>query len=460
MSPPVFRRAFLRGAADRLQPRDDLAARLRREADGELLPPAQARRLFPHLFAAQPPVAVFAPRTEAALEAAVAVAREAGVPVRAAGTGSAIAEGPADTLLLYLGAHLTGLAGLEHDRVTVQAGLPLHALQRWLAARGLWLPADGARVERGSVGGLLADDAAGPLALAHGGFARRVHAAQVVLPCGTRVRLGAFGEGGDMRMDGRRLAELVPAVFELARGAAPGGTSTLARTLADCIPLDGVPNLAGLLAGAKGTLGVTARLELRVAPRPACERTVTLVAPDAAALPRALPALLALRPDAVAMWSAGVAPVAGLPDSAVLLRCRLPGRDAAEAQARARALGQAAADVGLDRLVSAEVDADAFAGFDALAAASTEPAGPGRAVSLAALPERADRLSRLLATHRLDGGWQGHALPGAVHLQPVVRTVPGRTDALAHLREQLAAMAPPDADAAVRARLAHLFSAR
>lgn len=164
-----------------------------------------------------------------------------------------------------------GLAGvIAHNpgdmTVAVGAGTPLVELADVLAAQGQRIAFDAARVRRGAtVGGLFATADAGPLALGFGSLRDLVIGVTVVLADGTVARSGGH-------------------VIKNVAGY----------------------DLAKLLHGAYGTLGVLCEIVLRAHPLPPATRTVAVPCPDLDALPAAGRAVTdtSVEPAAVE-WSHG-----------------------------------------------------------------------------------------------------------------------------------------------------------
>lgn len=167
------------------------------------------------------------------------------VPGRIAISGARTATGwagrlaPIDALL-----DTTGLHGvLTHNpgdmTVSVRAGTPLRELQALLAPHGQHVALDAARIEAGAtVGGLVATADAGPSALVRGGMRDLVIGTTTVLADGSVVRSGGH-------------------VIKNVAGY----------------------DLAKLLHGSYGTLGVLAEVVLRLHPVPAAAGTVALDCP-------------------------------------------------------------------------------------------------------------------------------------------------------------------------------------
>ncbi|GEL19262.1 FAD-binding oxidoreductase [Pseudonocardia asaccharolytica] len=175
-------------------------------------------------------------------------------PLAIAGAGTAAWAGdlhPVDAVLDTTG--LTGVIAHNPGDMTVSAyaGTPLRELNETLAAHGQRVALDAARVARGAtIGGLIATADAGPAALARGSMRDLVIGATVVLADGTVARSGGH-------------------VIKNVAGY----------------------DLAKLLHGSYGTLGVLVEVVLRLHPVPKQTATLALDCPLAEAAGRAAPVL-------------------------------------------------------------------------------------------------------------------------------------------------------------------------
>jgi len=152
--------------------------------------------------------------------------------------------------------HLDDLEAVDPaaSQVTVGAGVTLQAVQEHVAASGLSFPVDlGARATA-TIGGMVATNAGGLHVLRHGSMRAQVLGVEAV-----------SGHG-----------EVVEA--------------NLAGLLKDNTGYD----LAGLLCGSEGTLGIVTRVRLRLCPRPAHRAVALLALPSFDAAVAVLPALRAI----------------------------------------------------------------------------------------------------------------------------------------------------------------------
>ena len=180
-------------------------------------------------------------------EAAEAVARCARDRLSLAfvggGTDLALGAPPASLdAVLRTGALARVVAHAPSDQVvTVEAGMPLGALQAALAPHGQWLALDPPWPERATVGGIVAANAFGPRRARYGSVRDLILGATVVRADGTVAKGGG------------KVVKNV-AGFDLPR----------------------------LLVGSLGTLGLVATVTFRLHPRPEAEATVLCRGVDAA----------------------------------------------------------------------------------------------------------------------------------------------------------------------------------
>jgi D-lactate dehydrogenase (cytochrome) len=233
--------------------------------------------------------AVVRPRTVDEVAAAVRQAR-AVLPVgaRSSLTGGAT---PSDDLVLST-ERLTTL-GVSGDRVTVGAGVTLHALQDRLRAHGTWLPPVPTFLGA-TVGGAISTNAAGAATFKYGPIRPWVQALTVVLANGDILTVSR----GDVTAsaEGTFVIETSDGVREVA--VPPLRMPAVPKRSAGYHCAAGM-DLVDLFIGAEGTLGVVVEAELRLQPRPAgvCWLMTPLASEDAA-----IALAGALRDAAQATW--------------------------------------------------------------------------------------------------------------------------------------------------------------
>ena len=200
------------------------------------------------------------PRSEAEVAALVIPATSV-LPVGAQSslTGGATPRGEvvlSTRALSSLGQHSDGC-------VRVGAGVPLHALQRSLAAAGLYYPPvptfDGA-----FVGGTIATNAAGAATFKHGSTRRWVEAVTIVLANGDVLDVAR----GEIRASADGLFEIESTTGDVMRIPVPSYTMPAVPKLSAGYYAKPGMDLIDLFIGAEGTLGVVIEATLKVIARP------------------------------------------------------------------------------------------------------------------------------------------------------------------------------------------------
>src|SRR6185295_6558559 len=140
-------------------PQTPLEARLRRELRGDVLFDRFSRGRYAtdaSIYQIEP-LGVVVPRTEADIKAAIAIAREEGVPVLPRGAGtSQCGQTVGAALVVDVSKHFRGIKALDLDnrRVTVEPGIVLDQLNQQLRRHGLFFPVDVSPSNRATIGGM------------------------------------------------------------------------------------------------------------------------------------------------------------------------------------------------------------------------------------------------------------------------------------------------------------------
>ncbi len=246
------------------------------------------------------PSAVALPRDMTQCSAVVKTAAEAGIGVtpRGAGTGltgGAIGEG----LIVDVSRHLTDVGPLDRESrvIRVGAGVVLDRLNRILMPEGFWFGPDVATSSRATLGGMIANNSSGAHAPVYGTTADHMEALEVVLADGSLAWVGRGRDGFQaLRTEAveivlKHRAEIerrLPANLVKRR---PG--YDFHRFLTD--PSD----LAALIAGSEGTLGLITSAILRVVPRPTQKGLGVICFSSVSEAMFAMPELDRLKPAAV-----------------------------------------------------------------------------------------------------------------------------------------------------------------
>ncbi len=258
-----------------------LAQRLRRETQAEVLFGRGDRGRYStdaSIYQVEP-VGVIVPRTVEDVAAAMAIAREHGVPVLPRGGGtSQCGQTVNRALVIDCSKHLRRVLAVDAGarRAWVEPGLVLSHLNAALKQDGLFFPVDPSTNARCTIGGMAGNNSCGGKSIRYGLMADNVRAIDAILADGTRHRFGAVPDNlgaavpagiaaliQRLRALGAAEAEEIAARFpqQLRR---VGGYNI--EVLTPQARRDGRENLARLLVGSEGTLAFSAALELELQP--------------------------------------------------------------------------------------------------------------------------------------------------------------------------------------------------
>jgi len=176
-----------------------LAARLRREVDGEILFDQASRGRYAtdaSIYQIEP-IGVVVPRTEEAARVALAIAAEADVPILPRGAGtSQCGQTVGEALVIDNAKHLNQLLELDVDAGTavVQPGLVLDRLNAELRRHRLWYPVDVSTSAQATLGGMAGNNSCGSRSIAYGNMVHNLRAIDALLADGSAAHFGALKE--------------------------------------------------------------------------------------------------------------------------------------------------------------------------------------------------------------------------------------------------------------------------
>jgi len=267
-------------------PPEQLADDLKGVIKGELLLDDLSRTLYStdaSIFQVQP-LSVAVPRDEDDVRALVKYAAEHQVPLIPRGAGSGMAgEALGAGLIVDLSRHFRAILQVGRDTVRVQPGVVYRELNVELAKVGRRFAPDPASGAQCTLGGMLANNASGSRALKHGYSRDHTAALRVVFDTGDAAWVAQEPRRPLPDHPGGRAGEIVTAVVELLERNAELIQSCRPRTLFnrcgyllhDVLGVDRI-DLARLLVGSEGTLGLFTEAILRTVPLPAGRAVVLL----------------------------------------------------------------------------------------------------------------------------------------------------------------------------------------
>ncbi len=170
-----------------------LAERLRRELEGEVLFDRFSRGRYSTDASHYQiePLGVVIPRTDDDVRAALAIAREEGVPVLPRGGGtSQSGQTVGRALVMDFSKHLKQLVEVNEINGTcvVEPGIVLDDLNRQLRLSGLWFPVDVSTASRATIGGMAGNNSCGTRSIRYGIMRDNVLAIDAILADGTEAR--------------------------------------------------------------------------------------------------------------------------------------------------------------------------------------------------------------------------------------------------------------------------------
>ena len=422
-----------------------VAQRLRREIRGSVkFSPADRGRYATDASIYQMmPIGVIVPERIEDVAAAMAIAREAGIPVLPRGGGtSQCGQTVNHALVIDCTKHLRRVINIDADarRAIVEPGIVLGHLNAALKPHGLFFPVDPSTHSRCTIGVMTANNSCGSKSIRYGLMADNVAAISAILADGSQHR---FGPGSNepheliarLRALGEREAAEIAARFpkQLRR---VGGYNLEALT---------GDNLARLLVGSEGTLAFSAAIELVLHPIKPRKMLGICQFPSFREAMAASQHLVTLDPEAVELVDRTMIDlgrqipiyratidrmVKGEPDS--LLIVEFHGHEDAPLLAKLAELDMMMADLGYPNAVVQATDA----GFQAQIAEVREAGlnimmsmkGDGKPVSfiedcavpLEDLAAYTERLNDVFARHNTRGTWYAHASVGCLHVRPVL----------------------------------------
>jgi glycolate oxidase len=193
----------------------------------------------------EPDVVVFPTKTQE-ISAIMKIANAEKIPVTPRGGGTNVSGGsvPIQGGIVLCTTRMNRIVKIDKENLTatVEPGVVLLDLNNRLAKEGLFFPPDPQSFRGATMGGIIAENAGGPMCVKYGVTKQYILGLEVVLPTGEIVKLGG-------------------------------------RTLKNVVGYD----LIHIFISSEGTLGVVTKAELKLNPLPQATKTIMVVYDDAAA---------------------------------------------------------------------------------------------------------------------------------------------------------------------------------
>ena len=431
-----------------------LATQLRGAIEGDVLFDATSRGMYAtdaSIYQIMP-AGVVVPRTSADVEATIAIARDAGIPITARGGGTSQCGQTVNRgLIVDVSRHLRSIVELDvaRRRVRVQPGVVLDALNRALKPHGLFFPIDPSTSNRATIGGMTANNSSGARSIRYGIMADNVLGIDAVLADGTRAYFGDTGPT-DSLAAGRYhdLIARVRAIVAREAGEIAARIPSVQRHVGgyaiQSIRAD-ANNMARLLVGSEGTLAYFTEIDLELQPLPKTKVLGIAHFPTFADAMRSTQALVALGPVAVELVDgtmirlardiAAFAPtmskfVRGEPGALLLIE--FAGEELGPLLAKLDDLDESMNRLGFPNAVNrltlpadqTEMWSVRAAGLNIMMSmrGDSKPVSiiEDCAVPLEHLADYTQRLTAVFDRYGTTGTWYAHASVGCLHVRPVL----------------------------------------
>jgi FAD/FMN-containing dehydrogenase/Fe-S oxidoreductase len=434
-----------------------LAARLRREIEGEILFDAASRGRYStdaSIYQIEP-VGVVVPKTERDAQIAQRIAIEEGIPVLPRGAGSSqCGQAVGAALVIDHSKFLNKIVSFDKEAATavVQPGVVLDALNAHLRPHGLWFPVDVSTSAQATLGGMAGNNSCGSRSIRYGNMVHNVLGIDALLADGSEFHFGAV-PADVSRLSGPAgyvgLAKKIRDIAEREAGEIEARWPKVLRRVQgynlDMVNPRGDWNFAQLLVGSEGTLAYSKRIHLKLSPLP---KARTLGVCHFASFRRAMEApqhIVKLAPTAVELVDRTMIGLArgnaafratvekfiqGDPEAILLVE--FAGEERGEQLGKLKQLTGLMADLGhpdsvieiTDATLQREVWEVRKAGLNIMMSMK----GDGKPVSfiedcavpLENLAEYTDLLTQVFRKHGTEGTWYAHASVGTLHVRPVL----------------------------------------
>lgn len=441
----------------------DVAQMLRRDLERSLEGEVKFDKIFRAIYATDAsvyqilPVGVAIPRTREDVVRTVKLCRKHGVSITARGGGTSQAgQAIGSGLQVDFSKHLNQVLELDlaNRTVTVEPGIVLDVLNAQLKPHGLQLPLDLSTSDRATIGGMVSNNSSGTRAVVYGTTIDYVIALTVVLSDGSVVEMNSIESGELDTKTGQNNIEGVcyRKVREVAEDYRSEISSTFSRihrrvggyNLDSFVREEEPFNLARLIVGSEGTLGIMVAAKLHLVPLPKSRILCAVHFDELLEAMSAAPVILKHDPSAVELVDRFLLDqtrghtkfeplrefIVGDPGAVLIVEFfgdngeELPSRiDRLEEDLRQRGLGYH-----IYRAESAEAQARIWKLRRAALGLAMSQRGDAKSISFvedtAVPPDQLrgyiERFQSILAENETEAGFYAHASVGLLHIRPVV----------------------------------------
>jgi len=395
------------------------------------------------------PVGIIVPKTRDDVEAVVGIAAQEGISLTPRGGGtSQSGQTVGAGLVLDMSKYLNKLISFDAQarECEVEPGIVLDHLNAQLKSENLWFPVDVSTASRATLGGMAGNNSCGTRSIRYGIMRDNVASLDTILADGAKFHFGPIAESDCdaelvrrlLQIGARDAAEIAASFPKLTRRV--GGYNIDAL-----VPENKGINLAELLIGSEGTLGLTTGLKLKLSPIPHNKVVGVCHFPTFHSAMDAAQHIVKIGPTAVELVDRTIMDLArdipiyaktmesfvkGRPDA--LLLVEFAQDDQAENLRRLRQLDELMSELGFKDAVVEVIDPTwqkavwevRKSGLNIVMSMKSEgkPVSfiEDCAVPLENLAEYTDRLTQVFAKYNTTGTWYANASVGCLHVRPVL----------------------------------------
>lgn len=248
------------------------------------------------------PRCVVVPRDEADVAAAIKIASEQRVPITGRGAGTSLAGqtfGPG--IVLDFSKHMNQVLEVNVDErwARVQPGIVRDHLNTELADHGLFFAPDPATTSRATLGGMINNNSSGMRSVKYGMTIDHVIALRVMLADGSIVELDADAEEVSSASLRTAASRVVDQYREEIHARYPKVMRRVSGYALDALLDESSLNLAHLIVGSEGTLGLVLEAKIKLVSSPGATALCIVHFDELIESLRHVPAMLEHRPSAI-----------------------------------------------------------------------------------------------------------------------------------------------------------------
>jgi FAD/FMN-containing dehydrogenase/Fe-S oxidoreductase len=398
------------------------------------------------------PRAVLTPQHADDVKQAMAIARKHGVPILPRGGGTSLAgQTVGDALVIDFSKHMNQVLEINREAgwARVQPGLVRDNLNAQLAPLGLHFAPDPATSSRANIGGMIGNNSSGTKSILFGKTVDHVLATRFLLADGSELELGNTPVAEFATRQGREgeilqgVQRLVESNREEIKARFPKVMRRVGGYNFDEMVGDSW-NLAKLVCGSEGTLGLMLEATIRLTPLPKHQLVCVAHFSELLEAISAVQGILDFKPSAVEILdhtvlslsrgNLDIAPSCGFiqGEPAAILICEFYGDTAVDVRGRAEAMAADLQQRGFGYAYPIFEDAERQADVwkvrknglglmlgmksDAKPLAFIEDA----AIPVEVLPEYIDRVGAICKKHETPVAMYAHASVGVIHVRPIL----------------------------------------